>query len=131
VDGLIACCLARVGTEPELRYLANGTPLLTFSAAVQDRRAKDGETQWVKVALFGEKAEALAPQLAKGSECYVEGRAKASAWLGRDDAPRASLELTAWRVDPIGAIGRRRPRPAPAQERAAQRWGAPPAVDGA
>ena len=45
MDGLICCCIAKVGGEPALRYTARGTPLVTFSASVQDSKAKEGETQ--------------------------------------------------------------------------------------
>ena len=74
MDGLIGCAIGRVGGDPELRFTQQGTPLLSFSIAVQDSKAKDGETQWVKVAIFGEKAEALADQVHKGGEVYVEGQ---------------------------------------------------------
>jgi single-strand DNA-binding protein len=113
VNGIIACAIGRLGQDAELRYLQNGTALLTCSLAVQDDRAAEGTPpQWLKVAVFGERAEALgeAAALTKGSEVYVEGRLKLSTWTGPNGEPRSGLELQARRVDVLGAIGRRAPR---------------------
>jgi single-strand DNA-binding protein len=114
MNGISACAIGRLGQDAELRYLQNGTPILSCSIAVQDDRAAEGTPpQWLKIAVFGERAEALSGSagLVKGAEVYVEGRVRLNRWTTPDGSERSGLELTAWRLDVLGAIGRRAPRP--------------------
>jgi single-stranded DNA-binding protein len=67
------------------------------------------EVTWVWVAVFEEKARALAG-IAKGVEVYGEGRLSLNAWTGRDGAERTGLSVSAWQVMPLGQIGRRKPK---------------------
>jgi single-stranded DNA-binding protein len=61
MDGIVSALQGRLGQDGELKYLDNGTPLLRLSVGVLDTKAAEkGEPlQWVRVALFGEKAEQL------------------------------------------------------------------------
>ncbi len=87
MDGVIACFIGRVGADAEKRYTATGTAFLNVSLVVQDGT--------------------------KGAEVYAEGRLKLNSWTAQDGTPRSGLNLTAWRLDPVGQIGRRGPRPEP------------------
>ncbi len=100
-----------VGQGAELRFTSNGTPLVNVSILVQDSKAGDGEGQFVRIGHFGDDAEALAEQLTKGVEVYCEGRLKMNTWQAADGTPRSGLNVTAWKLEPIGQIGRRAPRP--------------------
>jgi single-strand DNA-binding protein len=119
MNGITACAIGRLGQDAELRYTQTGTALLSCSIAVQDDRAAEGTPpQWLKIAVFGERAEALdaAGALVKGSEVYTEGRLKLNRWTTPEGEARSGLELQAWRLDVLGAIGKRRPaRPQQAQ----------------
>jgi single-strand DNA-binding protein len=118
----IECALTgRVGRDPELkRVKGGGLALLSLSVAVGDDGG-DGEAppEWVKIALFGAKAEELAGRIAKGSRLYVEGRLKLERWEGRDGTPRAGLAVTATLVQVLGQIGRRKPAGAARDARSA------------
>jgi len=111
MDGIKACCFGRLGGEPELRYLPNGTPMLKCSVAVEDNKAPENSpTEWVRVTLFGERAEELlppggSPRLQKGDQVYAEGRVRLNTWQSNGEQ-RSGLELTAWIVQPIGAFRR-------------------------
>lgn len=62
--------LARVGRDVEVLFMANGDAVANVSLAFSyGRKGDDGKrpTQWVEGAIFGERAEALAPYLTKGS----------------------------------------------------------------
>ena len=75
-----------------------------------DRRDTDTSTaEWVRCTLFGEQAGDLVERLRKGVDVYCEGRLIVGRWEGADGQPKAGLNLTAWRVDPLGEIGRRHP----------------------
>ncbi|WP_302741177.1 single-stranded DNA-binding protein [uncultured Collinsella sp.] len=70
-----------LGANSELRYTKSGTPILTFSLAVNDRVPNgDGTwgdyTNWPDCSMFGKRAEALAPYLTKGVKVTVSGRVR-------------------------------------------------------
>jgi single-strand DNA-binding protein len=59
--------------HPEIRYLGNGDPVLNLALAINYGKKVDGKrpTQWIDAAMFGKRAESLAPYLSKGSLVYV------------------------------------------------------------
>lgn len=61
--------LARLGRDAEIRTTSQGESVATLSLAFSyGRKGSDGNrpTQWVDAALWGKRAEALAPYLLKG-----------------------------------------------------------------
>lgn len=61
--------LARLGRDAEIRTTSNGEQVATLALAFSyGRKGSDGKrpTQWVDGALWGKRAEALAPYLLKG-----------------------------------------------------------------
>jgi single-strand DNA-binding protein len=62
--------LARIGNEPELRYTSSNMAVLQLSLAYS--HGKEKATQWIRAAMFGKRAEAVAPHLVKGQLIYVE-----------------------------------------------------------
>jgi single-strand DNA-binding protein len=108
MNGVTACLTGRVGGDPDFRYSANGNPFLAFSLAVDDTKRAEGEpTEWVRVACFGELAEALNGKLMKGGRCYAEGRLRLETWTSKGGDARATLKLAAWVVQPMGVESRR------------------------
>lgn len=91
--------VGHVGREPELRYTGSGVAVCDFSVAVSRRWTQDNEpreeTTWFKVTTWRALAETCNQYVHKGMQIMVTGRIDASAWMGNDDEPRASLELTA------------------------------------
>lgn len=65
--------LARIGRDAEVRFLQDGTAVANLSLAFSYGRKVDGKrpTQWVDAAMFGKRAEALAPYLLKGGMVSV------------------------------------------------------------
>ena len=66
--------VARIGRDVVLRYTAQGEAVAGLSLAFSyGRKGEDGKqpTQWVDAALWGKRAEALAPYLAKGHQLGV------------------------------------------------------------
>lgn len=68
----------RIGNEPELRYLGDGTAVcnlsLAFNYGKKDQQTGKRPTQWVDAVLWGKHAEAVAEYLFKGSEvtCVID-----------------------------------------------------------
>ncbi|MBI4491928.1 MAG: single-stranded DNA-binding protein [Chloroflexi bacterium] len=111
MNGVACALVGRIGTEPELKHTTSGQPMLSFSVAVQDARAEQGApAEWIRVTAWGGLAESLDGYLGKGAEVYVEGRLRLSQWQAQDGTPRAGLSVSAWLVQPLGQIGRRKPQ---------------------
>jgi single-strand DNA-binding protein len=116
VNGLTCAFTGRLGGDPELRYTQQGKRMLTFSVAVDQQAAESRpvpEVIWVKVTAWEDQAAELEGRLAKGTPVYCEGRLQHNNWTGADGAERSGLSLSAWVVQPMGQIGRRRATAAP------------------
>lgn len=97
---LKATLIGNLGSDPETRYSANGSPFLRFNVASNFRtRNADGEwqdkTEWVRVTVTGQRAESLSQYLRKGTKVYVDGRLEARPWTGQNGQLNAGLEMMA------------------------------------
>lgn len=66
--------IGRLGRDPEVRYIGDGTPVCSFSLAVGWKTANKDGTEWVPAVAFGKLAEICGEYLSKGKQVYVEGR---------------------------------------------------------
>jgi single-strand DNA-binding protein len=97
---LKASVIGNLGNDPELRYSPSGAPSLRVNVASNYRaRTPEGEwedrTEWVRVIIFGQRAESLAQYLKKGTRVFVDGRLEARPWTDRENRVRAGLEIVA------------------------------------
>jgi single-strand DNA-binding protein len=100
--------IGNLGSDPEMRYSANGSPFLRFNVASSYRvRSPEGEwqdrTEWVRVTVFGQRADTLNQHLRKGMRVYVDGRLEARPWTDRSGNVQAGLEVLANEVQFMGA----------------------------
>jgi single-strand DNA-binding protein len=105
---LKAHLIGNLGGDPELRYSAGGSPFLRFNVVSNYRtRSPEGEwqdrTEWVRVTVFGQRAETLSQYLRKGSRVYVEGRLEARPWTDQQGQIRSGLEVMASDVEFMNA----------------------------
>ena len=105
---LKASVIGNLGNDPELRYSASGAPSLRVNVASNFRaRTPEGEwedrTEWVRVIVFGQRAESLAQHLKKGMRVFVDGRLEARPWTDRENRVRAGLEIIANDVEFMSA----------------------------
>jgi single-strand DNA-binding protein len=90
--------VGHLGETPQMRE-ANGQPVTSFSVAVNIRRGENQTTTWYRVTAWNGLAETVCQYLEKGRRVLVDGsNLRSSAYIDRDGQPRASLELTANRV---------------------------------
>jgi single-strand DNA-binding protein len=117
MNGIHTAFQGTLGGDAELKYTATGKAVLSLPVAVSENRpGGDGaEPTWVRVSAWEDLAERLADTLKKGSEVYVEGRLKLNTWTAQDGTQRTGLNCSAWKVEPLGAIGRRAPQRAEAR----------------
>lgn len=96
--------VGNIGSDPQSQYGQGGQAMLRFNVASNGRtRGPDGEwkdeTTWVRVTVFGKRAETLQQHLRKGTRVYVDGRLEARPWTDQQGQVRAGLELMASDVE--------------------------------
>ena len=92
--------IGNLGTDPEMRYTANGNAVTTFRMAVSRMYSgNDGErreeTEWFSVVTWNKLAETVSQFLQKGRRAYVEGRLQTRSWDGPDGNKRYRTEVIA------------------------------------
>ena len=95
--------IGNLGTDPEMRYTANGNAVTSFNLATsRSYTAADGErkqeTEWFSVVAWNQLAEQVNQFLTKGRKAYVEGRLKSHSWEGQDGVTRYRNEIIANQV---------------------------------
>lgn len=93
----------RLGQDPDLKALPGGTQVSTFSVATnrfyKDKEgAKQEQTDWHNVVVFGRQAELAHQYLKKGDTALVEGRIQTRSWEGNDGQKRYRTEIVADRI---------------------------------
>lgn len=91
--------------DPELRSTRDGTPVCSFTVAV-NRRRKEGQPQeadYFRVTAWRGLAELCNRYLTKGRKVAVSGPVSVSTYTGNDGSTRASLEVTADDVEFLSA----------------------------
>lgn len=93
--------IGRLGTEPEMRYTANGKAVTNFRIAV-NRRSRAGDTgevrdeaDWFTINAWERLAEFSNQYLAKGARVYVEGRLQTRSWEDQSGQKRYVTEVVA------------------------------------
>jgi single-strand DNA-binding protein len=92
--------IGNVGTDPEMRYTPNGSPVTSFRIATsRSYSAQDGErrqeTEWFTVVAWNNLAEQVNQYLNKGRRAYVEGRLHSHTYQGNDGQTRFRNEIIA------------------------------------
>ena len=102
--------IGTLGRDAEAKTSAAGKAYIRANIAI----GNGDVTEWVNVAAFGSDPAGTS-QLTKGAKVYVEGRLTVERWTGKDGAPRVGLSVAAWKLEPLGQIGKRRQRKPPAK----------------
>jgi len=92
-----------VGRDAEVRYAPSGVAILNVTVANNIGFGDKQQTLWVRVVLFGKRAEGqLQNYLKKGQQVFVSGELTQSEYKANDGATKTGLELNATIVDLIG-----------------------------
>lgn len=113
--------IGNLGRDAATRYTPNGDAVADFSIACSSKEKGETVTQWLKVTLWGKRAESLSQYLLKGKQVFIEGRLKETSYTDKDGHLRHVLEVNATEVQLLGG---RSEGDAPPQARAAAQ-GAP------
>jgi single-strand DNA-binding protein len=93
--------------DPELRYTPSGTPVASFTVAINRRfrdpasgEWKDGETSFVRCNVWRQQAENAAESLTKGTRAIVVGRLRQRSWETPEGQRRSVTEVEVENVGP-------------------------------
>ncbi|MCL6262137.1 single-stranded DNA-binding protein [Craterilacuibacter sp. RT1T] len=95
----------RVAADSELKYTQSGDAALSFRVASDIGFGEKKTTNWFYCQLWGKRAEALQPYLAKGQQVTVYGQLTLREWTDRDGAKRLSPDV---RVNEVSLQGGKR-----------------------
>ena len=86
--------------DPELRYIPSGSAVATFTVAVnrvyKDQAGeKKEQVSFIRVVVWGRRAEVCGEYLSKGSPVFVEGRLQSREWETQEGQKRSTVEVVA------------------------------------
>ncbi len=98
-----ALIIGNLTRDPEVKSLPSGIQVATFSVATnrvwKDKAgAKQENTDFHNVVVFGRQAEIVGQYLRKGASVLVEGRMQTRSWDGQDGVKKYRTEIVADRV---------------------------------
>jgi single-strand DNA-binding protein len=105
-----AILIGRLGRDPEMRYTATGTAVVTFSIAT-NHFAKDqsgnntDQTEWHNIVAFGRTAEVAGEYLTKGRLVFIEGRLQTRSWDDQNGQKKYKTEIVCTNLQLLGGRG--------------------------
>lgn len=98
-----AIVIGNLTRDPELRALPSGVKVCSFAVATnrvwKDKTgARQEDTQYHNVVVFGAQAENVGQYLRKGNSVLVEGRMQTRSWDSQDGKKQYRTEIVAERV---------------------------------
>ena len=95
-----AILVGRLGKDPEVRYMPDGTMVTNFRIATDEQwKDKNGEkvtrTEWHQIVTYRKLAEICGNYLVKGKLVYIEGRIQTRSWDDKDGNKRYTTEIIA------------------------------------
>ena len=98
------CLSGNATRDGELRQTQDGTSILSFGIAVNDRRKNSQTGEWedypnfVDCAMWGKRAQAIAPYIKKGVKISLDGKLRYSSWE-RDGQKRSKLDVIVYELE--------------------------------
>lgn len=95
--------VGRVTADPQVRTTPGGQSVLTLGVATNrtwtDKNgAKQDETEFHNVVLWGRQAEIAGQYLTKGATVLIEGRLRTRSWTDKQGAQRRTTEIMSERM---------------------------------
>ena len=91
--------IGRLGQDPDIRYTQSGTAVANMSVATNHSVKQDDKwveaTEWHRVIVWGQMAEACGEYLSKGSQVYSGGRLQTRSWEDKEGIKRWATEIVA------------------------------------
>ena len=101
--------MGRLTRDPELRHTQTGTPVASFSLAVdrdfKDKQTGEKATDFIDIVAWRQTAEFVSRYFAKGRMAVVEGRLQLRDWTDKEGNKRRSAQVVAENIY-FGGTGR-------------------------
>jgi len=86
--------------DPELRYIPSGSAVATFTIGVNrvyttPAGEKKEQASFIRIVVWGRRAEVCGEYLSKGSPVFIEGRLQSRDWQTQDGQKRNTVEVVA------------------------------------
>jgi single-strand DNA-binding protein len=99
--------IGNLGSAPEVRFTPGGQAVANFRIATNENWTdKNGQkqerTEWHRIVVWGKLAELCGEYLAKGRQCYVEGRLQTREWTDKEGKKNYTTEVVAQSVVFLG-----------------------------
>ena len=91
--------IGNLGSDPEIKFLDNGTGVVNVSLATNEnyKDKTTGEkvehTEWHRLVVWGRQAEVLNQYTTKGSKIFVEGSLQTRKWEDKEEITRYTTEV--------------------------------------
>jgi single-strand DNA-binding protein len=98
--------IGNLGSDPDVRYLPSGKPVVSMRIATNRRFKTEGEirqeTEWFSVVAYGRLAEICSEYLKKGKSIFIEGRIRTRTWTDSEGGKHYRTEVIAEGMTMIG-----------------------------
>ena len=93
-----AILMGRLTRDPELRHTGTGTPVCSFSVAVDNGYGENKRTDFINCVAWNKTAEFVTNYFGKGKMIIVDGRIQSRSWEDQNGEKRYATEVIAERV---------------------------------
>ena len=106
-----AMIIGNVGQDPEVRYTANDSAVVTLSIATseswKDKQSGDQQerVEWHRVVIFGKLADIAGKYVKKGTKLYIEGSIRTRKWTDNQGQDRYTTEIVANEMQMLDSRG--------------------------
>ena len=93
-----AILMGRLTRDPELRHTGTGTPVCSFSIAIDNGYGENRQTDFINCVAWNKTAEFVSNYFEKGKMIIVIGRISTRSWEGQDGKKNYVTEVVASEV---------------------------------
>lgn len=93
-----AILMGRLTRDPELRHTGTGTPVCSFSIAIDNGYGENRQTDFINCVAWNKTAEFVSNYFQKGRMIIVIGRIQTRTWEGQDGKKNYATEVVASEV---------------------------------
>lgn len=90
-----AILMGRLTRDPELRHTGTGTPVCSFSIAIDNGYGDNRQTDFINCVAWNKTAEFVSKYFTKGRMIIVIGRISTRSWEGQDGKRNYTTEVIA------------------------------------
>lgn len=90
-----AILMGRLTRDPELRHTGTGTPVCSFSIAIDNGYGDNRQTDFINCVAWNKTAEFVSNYFSKGKMIIVIGRISTRSWEGQDGKKNYTTEVIA------------------------------------